>query len=502
MNQLLSGLENVRIAGDPQSEISSLTDDSRRVTPGSLFVAVRGTRADGRAFVQEALQRGAVAVVLEEKPETEIPPLAAGGGAWVLVPDAQRALGFLADAFWRHPSRRLSLVGITGTNGKTTTAFLVEAVLRSAGKKTGLIGTVRWGFDSRWEPAPQTTPGVVALQSRLGEMADRGVEFCVMEVSSHALTQHRVWGCRFAAAVFTNLTQDHLDYHRTMAAYFEAKARLFTEYSLGAAVINRDDPWGEKLMARCRVPVFSYSAAGAGDFTLSRIRSTLEGVAGVLHTPVGEQAISTRLVGGHNVANILAAAATCHALGLDLPVIVRGVAALDGVPGRFEKVDEGQEFGVVVDYAHTDDALRRLLTAARELKPRRLIVLFGCGGDRDRGKRPLMGEAAAELADLLILTSDNPRSEDPGAILQEIEAGVRRVSGKVDYCRLADRRQAIARAISEAAAGDLVVIAGKGHETEQIIGERRYPFDDREVAREFLRLRVAKEKGLKGGGGR
>ncbi|MBI3014574.1 MAG: UDP-N-acetylmuramoyl-L-alanyl-D-glutamate--2,6-diaminopimelate ligase [Candidatus Tectomicrobia bacterium] len=497
LTDLLAGLDGCHVEGSLQCEIPLVTDDSRQVIPGSLFVALKGTRADGRAYVREALARGAAAVVLENQKEQGSMPVLPGSVTRILVPNSHRALGHVADAFWHHPSRRVKLIGITGTNGKTTTAFLVESILKTYGKRTGMIGTVRWGFDSNWQPAPQTTPGAVEIQSRLDEMAKGGVEFCVMEVSSHALAQDRVWGCRFEVAIFTNLSQDHLDFHHTMESYFDAKALLFTEYPIGGAVINRDDPWGGKLLGMCRAPRLSYSAEEAGDLVVRDPRLSMEGLSGVLCTPCGEHPVSARLLGKHNRMNILAAAGACHFLGLDLPTIARGIADLDGVPGRFEKVDEGQDFGVMVDYAHTDDALRNLLTTARELNPRRLVVLFGCGGDRDKGKRPLMGDVAARLADFVVLTSDNPRSEDPEVILGEIEVGVERAPVRVPYLRIPDRREAIARAISEASAGDLVVIAGKGHETEQIVGSRRYPFDDRQVAREFLRRRLGTGAGLK-----
>lgn len=497
LNDLLAGLDGCQVEGDLQCEISGVTDDSRRVTPGSLFVGVKGTRVDGHAYIQEAVARGAAAVVLENQRGEKGAPSLPGSVIRICVPNSRRALGHVADAFWHHPSRRLKLVGITGTNGKTTTAFLVETILRMAGKRTGMIGTVRWGFDSNWQPAPQTTPGAIEIQSRLDEMANRGVEFCVMEVSSHALAQDRVWGCGFQAAVFTNLSQDHLDFHQTMESYFDAKALLFTDYPIGSAVINRDDPWGGKLLEMCRVPRLSYSAGETGDLMMRDVRLSLGGLSGILRTPAGERPLTAHLLGKHNLMNILAAAGACHFLGADLSAVTRGIESLEGVPGRFEKVDEGQDFGVIVDYAHTEDALKNLLTTARELKPRRLIVLFGCGGDRDKGKRPLMGEAAAELGDCVILTSDNPRSEDPEAILGEIEVGVKRASVRVPYLRISDRREAIARAISEGSAGDLVVIAGKGHETEQIIGSRRFPFDDRQVARDFLKQRLGHGVGQK-----
>ena len=387
------------------------------------------------------------------------------------------------------------MIGVTGTNGKTTTTYLCKAILESAKRAVGMIGTIAYQIGSERIDASHTTPGAVELQRLLARMVQAGMDTVVMEVSSHALAMDRTSGCEYDTAVFTNLTQDHLDYHHTMDEYFQAKLRLFTQLT-GAgqksgpkrAIVNADDAWGLRIQQACRVPVWTYSIREASDIRAHDMRLSVGGTAFRVVTPVGECEIDSRLVGEHNVYNVLAAIGVGLNEGLSLATVRDGIRTVQNVPGRFERVEAGQPFTIVVDYAHTEDALIRLLTAADAVKTGRLITVFGCGGDRDRGKRPKMGRAATERSDVVILTSDNPRTEDPMTILKEVEAGVRDAlrSRRVRYEMIADRRAAIEAAIREAKAGDMVLIAGKGHEDYQIVGTQKLHFDDREAAREAV----------------
>jgi UDP-N-acetylmuramoyl-L-alanyl-D-glutamate--2,6-diaminopimelate ligase len=412
----------------------------------------------------------------------------------IRVPDTRVALAVAANRFFDNPSASLRLIGVTGTNGKTTSAYLVEAILAAAGRTLGLLGTLEYRCGAVTFPGERTTPESSDLQSLLQRMRVLGAWGAVMEVSSHSLSLHRVDGCEFDVGIFTNLTQDHLDFHGTMQAYAEAKARLFQMLGTdrrkpgeAAAVLNADDPWAPFMALATRARVIRYGLAAEADLRVRDCSITLDGIRATVHSPWGALAIQSPLVGQHNLANILGAAGGCLHLGVTREQVEAGIRNLRAVPGRFEKVEAGQPFGVVVDYAHTPDALERVLTFAREFATGRLIALFGCGGDRDRIKRPLMGEAAARLSDFVVLTSDNPRSEDPEAILAEIEVGVKKVSrGREGYDTIPDRREAIASALARAQAGDLVVLAGKGHETYQILRDRTIPFDDRVVARETL----------------
>jgi UDP-N-acetylmuramoyl-L-alanyl-D-glutamate--2,6-diaminopimelate ligase len=402
------------------------------------------------------------------------------------VPDTRQALAHMAAAFFGHPSRQLRLIGVTGTNGKTTSTYLLEAVLQAHGLAPGVIGTVTYRYGGHEQPADQTTPPAEDIQCMLREMVDTGVSACAMEVSSHALAQHRVWGCRFAAALFTNLTQDHLDYHEDMSAYFAAKARLFTTYEPGVAVLNYDDPAGEKLLHETRAPVITYGFSPKSEVGVEHLKMDASGIdltARVDRQPVR---VRSRLIGRHNVYNILGVLATAQGLGLGIEQTVRGIERLLRVPGRFERVDAGQPFSVLVDYAHTDDALRNVLQAARGITTGRVIVVFGAGGDRDRGKRLRMGRVAAQHADMTIITSDNPRTEAPMAIIRAIEAGFRDIGHASQYRIIEDRAGAIHEAIGLAQADDVVVIAGKGHETYQIVSDKRFAFDDRQVAVQAL----------------
>jgi len=408
----------------------------------------------------------------------------------VLTQDSRRALAHVATRFYDFPSRELLLIGITGTNGKTTVSYLCEAVLQAAGHTTGVIGTIDYRCGGIRKEATRTTPEASDLQALLRWMRDQGADGVVIEVSSHSLALSRVEGCAFDVAIFTNLTQDHLDFHGTMDQYFEAKARLFpmVKARKGTAVINLDDPAGKRLRDLTKTAVLTYGLSREADLSAEAATYGLEGIHARISTPWGGGEIRSPLLGRHNLYNLLAATGAGLALNLPLERILEGLASLQRVPGRLERVECGQPFTVVVDYAHTPDALERVLRTVRDLAAGRLIVLFGCGGDRDRGKRPLMGVAAARLADQLFLTSDNPRSEAPEAILEEIATGVRRVPGAMTRVTvLVDRREAIEAALQKAQPGDFVLLAGKGHETIQIIGERKVPFDDREVARAVLK---------------
>ena len=473
------------LASEPA--IAGVAYDSRRAARGHVFVALRGQRADGALYARQAIERGAVCVVSEQDPP---PDLAA---RWVGVTDGRLALALLSDRFHGHPSGAMQVIGITGTNGKTTTAHLVASVFDAAGRPSGLLGTVGYRIGSELRAATHTTPEAPDLQAMLREMADRGCRACAMEVSSHALALRRVDGMAFAAAIFTNLTRDHLDFHGDMESYFLAKRRLFEMLPADApALVNADDPRASALLEVCGRAV-TYGVNRPADVTPGPVAFSLDGLAFEVRTPRGPLHVRSPLVGRPNVYNILAAVAAGAALDLPSDAIERGIAALRGVPGRFEVVSAaGDGVTVVVDYAHTDDALRNVLETARPLTKGRLIAVFGCGGDRDRTKRPLMGAVAGRLSDLVILTSDNPRSEDPARIMEEIQRGItpdtRRGSAQ-PVLVLVDRRAAIARAVELSRPGDVIVIAGKGHETYQIVGDRVLPFDDVAVAREALQRR-------------
>ena len=472
----------------PDRAVSAIAYDSRRVTAGAVFVALKGLKADGVTFAEQAVARGAQAVVSESSRPASIPV------PWIVVRDARLALALLADRFFDHPSRRMPVVGVTGTNGKTTTAYLLAAMLDAAGLKAGMLGTVAYRIGGEDREASRTTPEAPDVQQLLNDMLQHGCKSAVMEVSSHALSLKRVDGMRFAAAVFSNLTRDHLDFHEDMEAYFAAKRRLFEMLPREApAVINLDDPRGAELVAITGRPI-TYAITAAADVRPGPIDMTLGGLKFEIATPRGPVQVTAKLVGKPNVYNILAAAATAVSLDVPLDAIARGVAGLAGVPGRFEVVSKpDDEVTVVVDYAHTDDALRNLLETARPLAAKRLVTVFGCGGDRDRSKRPLMGMVAARLSDVVVITSDNPRSEDPARIIAEIERGIpagsQSASRAPSVVAVVDRAGAIERAVMTANAGDVVLIAGKGHEKYQQIGDRVLPFDDGEVARAALAKR-------------
>jgi UDP-N-acetylmuramoyl-L-alanyl-D-glutamate--2,6-diaminopimelate ligase len=485
--QLLDGVEV--LAEDGDASVSGLEYDSRKLKAGNVFVAMRGESTDGNRFIDQAVRKGVTAIVTDSADEQQPP-----GVAWAQVAHGRRALARLSANFYGSPANRLSVTGITGTNGKSTTAFLLESILGAAARKSLLVGTIEYHVAGTVLPAPHTTPEALEMNRFFASAVQAGAGEAVMEVSSHALEQQRVYGIGFAVAAFTNLTRDHLDYHQNMEQYFAAKRQLFE--GLGAepprvAVLNADDAYGQQLQAIAKARgsrVVTYGL-GTAEFRAENIAVTLENTRFRLVTPQGATEIVSPLIGKVNVYNILAAAAAADARGCSAQQIADGVAALDFVPGRFQHVDCGQPFSVVVDYAHTDDALRNLTSLAREFVTQaggrgRVITVFGCGGDRDRAKRPLMGEAAGRGSDFVVLTSDNPRSEDPVAIINDALVGVQRSGAK--YKIEPDRQAAIALAISTAMAGDLVLLTGKGHEKIQVSRDGARPFDDVAVARDLL----------------
>jgi UDP-N-acetylmuramoyl-L-alanyl-D-glutamate--2,6-diaminopimelate ligase len=455
LERVIAALAPADVLRSAPVEIGDLAYDAGAAGPGALFFCVPGSRTDGHDFAAQAVENGAVALVVERPLEVDVPQL--------VVPDARRAMAPVADEFFGHPSEELQIAGVTGTNGKTTTSFLLYSILAAAGRRPGLLGTIESRVGGERRPAVRTTPEAIDVQRALREMLDAGDRSCAMEATSHGSELGRLDRVRFAVLVFTNLSQDHLDFHGTMERYFEAKRRLFTETEPPAA-INVGDDWGRKLAAD-RPDALTFGFAPDAEIG-----------------PAALGGIDLKLRGRFNAENALGALAASRLLGIDDEAIVRGLEAVRGVPGRFEPVAEGQPFEVIVDYSHKPDALESVLRTARELTEGRVICVFGCGGDRDRGKRPVMGRIASELADLAIVTSDNPRSEDPAAIIDEILAGVTR-EVEVEP----DRAAAIERALSEAAEGDVVLIAGKGHEQGQEFADRTIPFDDREVARDVLR---------------
>jgi UDP-N-acetylmuramoyl-L-alanyl-D-glutamate--2,6-diaminopimelate ligase len=480
LSELVTATELEAVSGDAAVEISDLAYDSTRVQNGTLFFCVPGQSRDGHDFGASAVEAGAAALVVERNLDLPV--------TQVRVADARAAMAPLAARFWGTPTAELQVAGITGTNGKTTTAFLLRAILEAAGLSCGLLGTVKQVVGGVEEEVVRTTPEAIDLQATFRRMLDDGDEACVMEVSSHALALHRADSIRFDTAVFTNLSQDHLDFHADMEDYFAAKRLLF-EAGPGAAVVNLDDPYGQRLAAEIDCLTFSLEGAAA-DFAAADVELRSSGASFRVVSAEGSMQVSTGLPGHFNVSNALAALTAAHTLGVSAEEAAAALEAAAGVPGRFEPIYQGQLFTVLVDYAHTPEALENVLRAARMLTEGRLISVFGAGGDRDRDKRPHMGRIAAELSDLAIVTSDNPRSEDPEAIIAQILAGIAKDTDAVQV--EADRRSAIALALREAAAGDTVVIAGKGHEQgQEFEGGRKIPFDDREVARDELRALLA-----------
>jgi UDP-N-acetylmuramoyl-L-alanyl-D-glutamate--2,6-diaminopimelate ligase len=484
--------------GERQEQpVAAIAYDSRQVKPGAVFVALRGVHADGARFAAQAIANGAITVVAESAPPAGITV------PWARVPNARAALAELAAAFFDNPSEELALVGITGTNGKTTTSYLLSAIFESAGVKCGRVGTIGYLVGGREHDASRTTPEAPELQAMLREMVKQGCGACVMEVSSHALALRRVDQLRFAAGVFTNLTRDHLDFHGDMESYFAAKRRLFEMLPEGAVgVINVDDRRGADLVAAARRPV-TYAIEAAADVRPGPLSFSLDGLTFEVRTPRGTVHVRSPLVGRPNAYNILAACSAAMALDLPFSAIEAGIAGLAHVPGRFQVVsDPADDVRVIVDYAHTDDALKNLLETARPMAAGRLVTVFGAGGDRDRTKRPLMGAVAARLSDLVIVTSDNPRGEDPERIIDEVRRGILMPADRVapkgqkgtPSLAIVDRAEAIERAIKDARSGDLILLAGKGHEKYQVIGDRELPFDDVEVARAALARRRSRSR--------
>ncbi|HKW32292.1 MAG TPA: UDP-N-acetylmuramoyl-L-alanyl-D-glutamate--2,6-diaminopimelate ligase [Candidatus Acidoferrum sp.] len=484
LSELLRGANATLPSPADHTEIQQLTCDSRKVQKGALFFALHGAKVDGNSFIEDAVRRGAAAIASEEP----TPKKFFSRVAWVQVHDARKALATSAANFFEHPASALQLVAVTGTNGKTTTTSLVDAIVKASGAKTGLFGTIAYYTPLGDYPAPNTTPESVDLQGFFAEIRDAGGKYAVLEASSHSLAMDRLWGCHFQAAVFTNLTREHMDYHKTFKDYFAAKRKLFEGTGAGSpevAVLNTDDGYGEQLTGLAKDTV-TYGLESNADITTKKFHLSFEGLHFTAQTPNGKLEVTSRLVGRINVYNLLAAVGAGQALGFSNEIIERGIQNLESVSGRFQRVDEGQPFLVIVDYAHTDDALENLIRTARELNTKgRIITLFGCGGLKDRTKRPVMGEVAGRLSDLTILSSDNPRTEDPLKIISDIVVGLQKTNGK--YLIEPDREKAIGVAMDEARAGDIVLLAGKGHENYQILADRTLEFDDREMARRALR---------------
>jgi UDP-N-acetylmuramoyl-L-alanyl-D-glutamate--2,6-diaminopimelate ligase len=501
LRDLVRGVNNRQIHGQMSVEIEGIAYNSTNVGKGFLFVAMKGQEVDGHDYIGEAIERGARAVVLEDENR------GIGGVPTVVVPNSRKALGTISTAFFGNPSRTLTLIGITGTNGKTTTAYLVESILRRAGFRSGVIGTIDYHFGGTLHRATTTTPESHDLQRMLRDMLGEGITHVIMEVTSHALHQHRTEGCHFDIGVFTNCTPDHLDYHKTMDHYFESKASLFTYFlrksmkPQSTALINLDDLKGRTLWKRLSSPKMSYGLKGKRDFSASDIDASINGLSAMALTPDGKFPFRSLLLGEFNLYNILASTGIGFTLKLDLEAVRAGIEALGGVPGRVEGVQNEKGLHIFVDYAHTPDALERILGTMEDLRGKgRIITVFGCGGDRDRGKRPLMGAIAGRYSDLAVITSDNPRTEDPATIIDEIEQGIKAESirkmepkelaegfSEKSYVKVVDRRKGIRLAIRLARAGDVVVVAGKGHEDYQVIGRERFPFDDRHEIKEALK---------------
>jgi UDP-N-acetylmuramoyl-L-alanyl-D-glutamate--2,6-diaminopimelate ligase len=504
LRKLLEGVEIRKMTGETHKEIKGIAYDSRQTEKDFLFAAIRGMETDGHRFVKEAIEKGAETVVLEEEQEVF-------DRTMIVVPNSRQALAKISANFYGDPSSQVRLIGITGTNGKTTTTYLLESIFKKAGSPVGVIGTINYRFGDKTTKAINTTPESLDLQRILWEMLRGGTSHVIMEVSSHGLDLDRVFECQFDGAVFTNFTSEHLDYHKTLGQYYESKKKLFSDYLMKSrkerrfAVTNHDDPRGEEIVKGIDVPVIRYGLTPSCDITADQVTSSLEGLSCRVRTPQGNISIHSKLFGSFNLYNILAAVAVGIAMEVPLEILKEGVEELKGVPGRFEKVENKRGIHVIVDYAHKTDALERVLSGLKSIlenSPQthgKVITVFGCGGDRDRTKRPLMGEVAGKYSDLAILTSDNPRTEDPLAILDEVEKGLKSLPlkkwdqneiklwrSRKGYLKVPDRREAIRTAIRLAQPMDTVLIAGKGHEDYQIIGKKRFPFDDRIEAKKAL----------------
>jgi UDP-N-acetylmuramoyl-L-alanyl-D-glutamate--2,6-diaminopimelate ligase len=485
LGEILRGVETVAPVSSAV-EIRQIACDSRKVQPAALFFALRGAKEDGKSFIQDALHHGAVAIASEEPLRASLPANIVA----VHVCEARKALAIASANFHDHPANALQLVAVTGTNGKTTTVSIIDSIIKASKAKTGMFGTIAYETPAGKYPAPNTTPESVDLQGFFAEIRNAGGKYAVLEASSHSLTMDRLWGCHFVAAIFTNLTREHMDYHKTFEDYFAAKKALFTGTGAGvpdSAIINIDDEYGRQLLGLASKTV-TYGLDAAAEITTKKFQLSFNGLSFVAQTPSGKIQVTSPLVGRINVYNLLAAIGATQALGLSNETIEAGIRNLESVSGRFQRIDLGQPFLVIVDYAHTDDALESLIRTARELNPKgRIITLFGCGGSKDRTKRPVMGEVTGRLSDLTVLSSDNPRSEDPLKIISDIIVGVQKTIGK--YIIEPDREKAIGVAMDEARAGDIVLLAGKGHENYQILADRTLEFDDREMARRALKQR-------------
>lgn len=480
LNELLKNIPTITIEGVQNTEITGIAYDSRQVQEGNLFVCIKGFETDGHKYLPSAIANGARAVIVQDDAPVK------DGVTKIRVENSRQALSLVADNFYGHPSHKMNMIGITGTNGKTTSTYLIDAIFRANGDKTGIIGTIRYKIGDKFYPAVRTTPESVDIHQLFAQMLADSVETAIMEVSSHALALDRVLGIDFDVAIFTNLTRDHLDFHETFEAYRDAKLKLFrmlADPSRQKAVINFDDRFSEYFAEACAVPVIGFGIDARKDVYPKDYELSINGTKLLVATPAGDLAIEAKLRGKSNVYNILTAIATAIAKNVSLDAIKAGIESVENVAGRFESVDCGQPFGVIVDYAHTPDALERLLETVLDIGVKRLITVFGCGGDRDRGKRPQMGEIVTRLSDIAVVTSDNPRTEEPMAIIDDILEGVLPNS---TYEVEPDRRTAIKRAIEIAESGDVVVIAGKGHEDYQILGKTKIHFDDREEARKAI----------------
>jgi UDP-N-acetylmuramoyl-L-alanyl-D-glutamate--2,6-diaminopimelate ligase len=489
LGEALKQISGIDSTGKLDVEISGISYDSRLAQPGDLFVAIKGEKIDGARFIAQAAEKGAVAIASEQKcvPEPKTTEL--------VVPDARRFLAEISRIFYQDPSTKLNLVAITGTKGKTTTSYLMDSIYRHAGLRACLVGTIGMKIGDQYFYSSHTTPESSIVMHFLHKAVSEGCTHGAMEVSSIALALKRVFGAKFSVGVFMNLTHDHLDFHKDMEAYFQAKQLLFSEKSgnrIEASVINTDDSYGQRLAKETNTRILRFGFNKPADLCVRSFENSTDGTDLVLDTPAGEAHIHSQLIGRPNIYNMMAAVGAAICQGFDLKSIQNGIEALKGVPGRMERVDAGQDFAVIVDYAHTPDSLENILKTAAQLPHKKLITIFGCGGDRDRAKRPMMGEIAARLSDWVIATSDNPRSEDPIDILNEIEPGLG--TGSTPYQIVPDRRQAIEAAIAMARTGDVVLIAGKGHEDYQIIGNQKFPFDDRKVASGLIRKHMESEK--------
>ncbi len=485
LKEILNCLEDKKIYGRTDIIVRGISNDSRKVGKNFIFVCISGEKENGEDYISSAVSNGATVIVTERK-------LNIKGVTLVVTPNTRYSLAVLSSEFYGNPSRKLKMIGITGTNGKTTVTYFLESIFSVNGNKVGVLGTVSYRLGKKKIPSFTTTPSSVQLQEILLEMAEENFDIAVMEVSSHALLQHRVTNCEYDIAIFTNLTPDHLDYHQTMDEYLNAKIRLFAELGKNSkkkgqkfAIINVDDEASKYIIENTKVPVVKYGIKTKSDFFAKKIKFNLESTSFILCTPQGEVPIRLNLIGRHNVYNALASSAAAQTQGVSIDKIKEGLEALKFVPGRFEIISEGQNFTCVVDFAHSPDALERTIHTARHLNTKRIITVFGCGGDRDRSKRPLMGEIAVKNSDFVWITSDNPRSEDPKKIVTDIEVGIKRI-GNANYKVVLDRRKAIQEALDYAAEKDFVLIAGKGHETCQILSAI-IPFDERKIVRDMLR---------------